>query len=167
MLQRSLGVDPATSADIYGSNTWLREVSNTSRIGPDTWPPPNPTIFGYDGLSSPVPFLKLPSAINYTSLTPPKPQYAARFTYGAGTFVIFKSWGANTLTTSNVIREDPGRYKFTVSVPLQDFSMVLVTSLGGSLTYASSRIESNTVWYIHTSYFSTSDDLDVGFVTVP
>jgi hypothetical protein len=79
MLQRSLGVDPATSADIYGSNTWLREVSNTSRIGPDTWPPPNSAIFGYDGLSSPVPYLTLPNAINYTTLTPPKPWISGRF----------------------------------------------------------------------------------------
>jgi hypothetical protein len=96
-----------------------------------------------------------------------KPQYAARFTYGGGNFIFFKSWGANTLTTSNVIRDGAGRYKFSVSVPLQDFSMILVTSHGGSLTYASARIESNTVWWIYTSYFSTSDDLDVGFMTVP
>ena len=45
--------------------------------------------------------------------------------------------------------------------------MILATSHGGSLTYASTRIESNTVWWIYTSYFSTSDDLDVGFMTVP
>ena len=79
----------------------------------------------------------------------------------------FKSWGENTLTTSNVIRDGAGFYKFTVSVPLQNLSMILATSHGGSLTYASARIESNTVGWIYTSYFSTSDDLDVGFMTVP
>ena len=96
-----------------------------------------------------------------------KPQYAARFTYGGGTFICFKSWGANTLTTSNVTRDGAGFYRFTVSVPLQNLSMISATSHGGSLTYASVRIESNTVWWIYTSYFSTTDDLDVGLMTVP
>jgi hypothetical protein len=96
-----------------------------------------------------------------------KPQYAARFYYGGGSFLYFTSWGANTLTSSNVTRTDPGTYKFVASVPLQTRSIILVTSQGGPRTYASARVESNTVWYIYTTNFLQSDDLDVGFITVP
>jgi hypothetical protein len=72
------GINGATGLPNYGGNTWFREESNASRIGDNTWPPPNSAMFGYAELSSPVPFLTLPNAINYTSLTPPKPWISGR-----------------------------------------------------------------------------------------
>jgi hypothetical protein len=72
------GTNGETGLPNYGVNEWIREEGNVWRVGVGSFPPPNTAEFGYSSLPNPVPFLTLPNAINYTSLTPPKPWISGR-----------------------------------------------------------------------------------------
>jgi hypothetical protein len=95
------------SGSAYGDSTWIPEQGGVATIGGTAWPPPNGAAFGYSSLPNPVPYLTLPTAINYTSLSPPpssKSMYAGVFKYSGSTQELFQSHGAITLTGSMLTR---------------------------------------------------------------
>ena len=97
-----------------------------------------------------------------------KPQYAAYLRYEGSSLTLFGSWGANTLTTSNVSRTGPGNYSVSLPIAVRALTGCVATvNTGGNWSVTANFQTATNLVLFASIYPDASADCQLTFMTVP